>query len=70
MPTPFGDDQTISAYARDSVYFMAANNIILGFEDSTFRPQNVTDKDAAVGYANATREQALIIAVRMVDNLK
>lgn len=70
MPTPFRDDQTISAYARDSVYFMAANNIILGFEDSTFRPQNITDKDAAVGYANATREQALIIAVRMVDNLK
>jgi len=29
----------------------------------------VTDAEKAVGYAQATREQALAIAVRMVKNL-
>jgi hypothetical protein len=35
-----------------------------------FGPRNVTRAEEARGYANATREQALIIAVRMVENLR
>jgi len=35
-----------------------------------FAPKNLAEDDEARGYANATREQALIIAVRMVNNLK
>ncbi len=68
-PAPFADDAQIGNLFRDSVYFMAANKIINGFSDGNFRPKNVTDKQAAQGYANATRQQTLAIAVRLVNNL-
>lgn len=70
QPAPFADDAQISDWARDSVYFMAANDIITGIAGNKFAPKNVTSAQQAEGYANATREQALIIAVRMVENLK
>ncbi len=69
-PALFADDSKISSWAKDSVYFMAANGIINGVGDNKFAPQNTTTEEEATGYANATREQALIIAVRMVENLK
>ncbi|MBQ2911913.1 MAG: S-layer homology domain-containing protein [Clostridia bacterium] len=68
-PAPFSDDDKISLWAKDSVYFMAANKIIQGSEGK-FMPKAVTDAEKAIGYAQATREQALIIATRMVENLK
>jgi hypothetical protein len=68
-PPLFADDAKISGYAKDSVYFMVANGIINGVGDNKFAPQNITDAEKANGYANATREQALIIATRMVVNL-
>lgn len=68
-PAAFSDDTQISAYARDSVYFMVANNIINGVGGNKFAPKNTTTAEEAQGYANATREQALAIAVRMVENL-
>lgn len=49
---------------------MAANEIINGVGGNKFAPQNITSEEEATGYANATREQALIIATRMVENLK
>jgi len=64
----FADDASISNWAYDSVYFMAANEIILGYTNNTFRPR--TTANDPVGYANATREQALLIALRMVENMK
>ncbi|MDO4540809.1 MAG: S-layer homology domain-containing protein [Syntrophomonadaceae bacterium] len=69
-PAAFADDADISGYAKDSVYFMAANGIIGGMGDNKFAPQNITTEEQATGYANATREQALLIAVRMVKNLE
>ena len=69
MPAPFADDSDISGWARDSVYFMAANGIINGMSGNRFTPKNVTSAQEAEGYANATREQALAIAVRMVEKL-
>lgn len=69
-PATFSDDAQISDWARDSVYFMVANGIIKGLGDNKVAPKNVTDKEIAEGYANATREQAIIIALRMVQNLK
>lgn len=69
MPAPFADDAKISWWAKDSVYFMAANEIISGTGNGCFAPRNITDRETAEGYANATREQALLIAVRMVNNL-
>jgi hypothetical protein len=35
-----------------------------------FSPRAVTTAQQAIGYATATREQALIIALRMVENLQ
>jgi len=69
-PAPFADDDKISSWAKDSVYFMVANNIIKGVGGNKFAPRNTTPAEEAVQYANATREQALLIATRMVENLK
>jgi len=69
QPPRFADDAYISDWAKDSVYFMAANGIINGLGDGKFGPRNITSDEEARGYANATREQALLIAVRMVTNL-
>lgn len=68
-PTAFADDRDISGWAKDSVYFMVANQIISGTGNNKFAPKNTTTAQEAQGYANATREQALAIAVRMVENL-
>ena len=69
-PALFADDADISDWAKESVYFMVANGIINGVGNNKFAPKNVTTEEQAQGYANATREQALLIAVRMVENLK
>jgi hypothetical protein len=69
-PAAFADDDKISGWAKESVYFMVANNIIKGVGDNKFAPNNITPAEEAMQYANATREQALIIAARMVENLK
>ena len=69
MPSPFADDVNISGWAKPSVYFMAANGLINGVGDNLFAPRATTDAEEAIGYAQATREQALAIATRMVKNL-
>lgn len=66
---PFGDDKDISLYAKPSVYFMVKNEVIKGTSPTTFSPRNVTPAQEAIGYANASREQALIMAVRMFQKL-
>lgn len=58
-PAAFADNNDISAWAKDSVYFMAAAGIVLGMGDNKFSPQS-----------SITREQALAIAVRMANTLK
>jgi len=68
-PAAFADDAKISDWAKDSVYFMAANNIINGVGNNTFAPKATTSAEQAAGYAQATREQAILIATRMVKNL-
>jgi hypothetical protein len=49
---------------------MVANGIINGVGNNNFAPKATTDAEEAQNYASATREQALMIAVRMVENLK
>ena len=68
--TVFDDDEYSSDWARDSVYFMNANGIINGVGNNKFAPRTITTIGEAIEYANATREQAIIIAARMVNNLK
>ena len=67
-PASFADDTHISSWAKDSVYFMAAYEIIRGMGGNAFAPKNLTSEQETAGYANATREQALLIAVRMIEN--
>jgi hypothetical protein len=69
MPPLFADDANISYWARESVYFMAANGVIVGVGNNQFAPRAVTTEEQARGFAIATREQALTIAMRMIDNL-
>lgn len=69
-PTPFTDDAAISIWAREGVYFMASYEIILGIGNNMFAPRALTSTQEATGYAVATREQALLIALRMVENLQ
>jgi hypothetical protein len=69
-PAAFADDAKISDWAKDSVYFMAAHSIINGVGNNNFAPRATTAAEEAQNYASATREQALAIAVRMVENLK
>jgi hypothetical protein len=68
-PAPFADDAKISDWAKDSVYFMFANGIISGMGNNIFGPRATTPAEQAQNYASATREQALIIAVGMVEKL-
>ncbi len=65
----FADDAMISGWAKDSVYFMASKGIINGVGDNKFAPKATTEAEKAIGYAQATREQAIAIATRMVKNL-
>ena len=66
----FADDADISAFAYGSVYFMAKNGIINGVGDgSRFAPKNTTSAQAAANYANATRQQALLISTRTLKQL-
>lgn len=63
----FADDEDISDYAKESVYFMAKWNIINGVDETHFAPKgNILLGDA---YGYATREQAVIIALRTAKYL-
>lgn len=64
-PALFADDAAISSWAKDSVYFMTANNILQGMGNGRFVPNNAgqNTQDAA----NITREQALAVAARMYE---
>ncbi len=64
----FADDSDISDFAKDSVYFMNSAGIIKGIGNNKFAPKNTTSKEEAMGYANATREQAIIMSDRIFNN--
>lgn len=64
----FDDDNQISSYAKEAVYFMAKWNIMQGIDKNTFAPKGHAEKDEAYGYA--TREQAIIVAQKIASTLK
>ena len=68
--TPFADDGDISDYAKPSVYFMVKNNVISGVGNNRFAPKNTTGAQEDISYANATREQAIVMSLRAFENLK
>lgn len=63
----FDDDALISDYARESVYFMAKWEIINGIGNNLFAPRGTATSEEGYGYA--TREQAIVIALRSVKHL-
>lgn len=65
----FDDDALISDYAKPSVYFMVKYGVLSGIGDNKFAPKNATPADEAAGYANATREQAIVMSLRSFENL-
>ncbi len=60
----FADDEYISEYAENSVYFMAKNDIVKGVGNSCFAPRNVTEEQILGNYATATKEQAILMSLR------
>ena len=69
QPALFKDDADIGGFARNSVYFRAANGVINGYTDGTFHPRNTNTAQEAAGYANATRQHALVFSTRIVEKL-
>ena len=65
----FADDSKIYDYAKPSVYFMAKHKIINGIGNNLFAPKATTSQEIAIGYALATREQALAMSLRSLENL-
>ncbi|MGM9937761.1 MAG: S-layer homology domain-containing protein [Candidatus Ornithomonoglobus sp.] len=65
--TKYADDDEISDYAKESVYFMTRWDILNGVDDSHFAPKNNTTIGESYGYA--TREQAVVIALRSAKHL-
>ena len=57
-PKAFDDDKDIADWAKDNVYFMAANEIIYGKGNNKFAPKD-----------NNTCQEALVITGRIIDNL-
>ena len=64
----FADDNEISDWAKGSVYFMAKWNIIKGVDDTHFAPKANVNLGESYGFA--TREQAVVIALRSAKYLK
>ena len=67
QPALYADDIFISPYARESVYLMTANGILNGVGDGLFAPNEKTSEFRPDISAMATRQQALLIAVRMLE---
>ena len=53
----FADDNQISDYAIESVYYMSKNNIIKGVDSTHFAPKST-----------ATKEQAILLALRIYNS--
>ena len=63
----FADDDEISEYAKPSVYYMTKFGIISGVGDNKFAPRNITSYQESTGYATATREQAILMSLRIFN---
>lgn len=57
--TEFADDDAMSDYAKSAIAFMSGKEIVGGVGNNKFDPQG-----------SASIEQALVIALRMIENLK
>lgn len=63
----FPDQAQISSYALEAARFMAEKGIIKGDSAGNFMPRALTPAQTASGYGRATREAAILMAVRAAD---
>ncbi|GEM_PF-5128351 len=63
----FNDADRISPYAVESVHFLASQGVINGLPGNVFAPKNTTPEEEASGYANTSRQQAIIMALRLYN---
>lgn len=62
----FSDEKDIDSWAYQYVKFMSKIGVIKG-ANGKFMPKAVTDREKAEGYATATREQAVIMSMRIFE---
>jgi hypothetical protein len=65
----FKDGKFISSWALNDVMYITKQGIILG-SDGKFMPKATTAKEIADGYANTTREMAIMMGVRTFEKFK
>lgn len=63
----FDDDAEIADWAKESVYFMVKWGIINGIDENNFAPKANATLGESYGYA--TREQAIVLALRSAKHL-
>ena len=63
----FSDDADISSWAKPSVYYMTRHGIIAGVGDNVFAPRQTESQQHIADYASATREQALVLSLRIFN---
>ncbi|MBP3361160.1 MAG: hypothetical protein J6N52_09930 [Clostridia bacterium] len=65
--TVFADDDLISGWAKESVYFIQDKGIIHIIGSNKFAPRNTSEEQIRLNYANMSIQKALISFVRMYD---
>ncbi|MDD3350745.1 MAG: S-layer homology domain-containing protein, partial [Eubacteriales bacterium] len=65
----FPDQKNISAYAGESTKYMSKLGIIKGDASGNFMPKATTTAQKAAGYGMATREAAILMAVRTYETM-
>jgi S-layer homology domain. len=65
----FPDQKDISSWAVDSAKYMSKLGIIKGDSDGNFMPKATTTAKVAAGYGMATREAAILMAVRTYETM-
>lgn len=66
----FPDQKDISGWALESAKYMSKISIVKGDSKGNFMPKAITDRQQAEGYGMATREAAVLMAVRSYEKLK
>lgn len=49
---------------------MVKYGVLTGIGSNIFAPKNLNSEQEAIGYANATREQAIVMSLRSYENLQ
>jgi hypothetical protein len=66
----FPDQANISSWALEGTKFMSKLGIIKGDSNGNFMPKAATEAQSAVNYGMASREAAILMAVRTYDVYK